>query len=448
MSVRADRRPPPPTPGAPPTLPELLEAELPGGLRTVVVRRPSVPLVEVRLAFPLPISSCEHRAEPLVLVESLLAGTPNRDRSSIAAAAQRCGGQIAAELGHDRIVVTASALAAHAGELFSLLAEILAEASYADDAVAADRARAAEEILLVRSEPSVIVDEAFDRRFHRGHPYSAGLPAPSTVRRVRAAQLSRRHRQVIQPTGAALVVVGEVEPARLLEELGQRLGPWLATGVCPETLPSRFDPPAFSQGSELVPRPGAHQSNLRIGGPAPRREDAAWPAAALANLAFGGVFSSRLVANLRERRGYTYSPRSGVQHRLAGSRFVVTLDVGTEVTAPALAEVRYELAHAALLGFEEAEIEGARRYAVGSFALATATQAGLASTLAGVVLDGLGPGYLESHPRALLGVTGDDVNDAARELLSPAAMTTVVLGDAAVVERQLGVLGPVVLRRS
>src|ERR671927_442353 len=106
-------------------------------------------------------------------------------------------------------------------------------------------------------------------------------------------------------------------------------------------------------------------------------------------MVFGGYFSSRLVENIRERRGYTYSPRSSVEHQVAGSSFLVEADVATEVTAPALLETWYELGRMALTPVTEAELEGARRYVLGSMALSTATHAGLASTLSALVGAGL-----------------------------------------------------------
>ena len=139
------------------------------------------------------------------------------------------------------------------------------------------------------------------------------------------------------------------------------------------------------------------QSNVRLGGPAPGRTDPDLAAVRLANMIFGGYFSSRLVENIRERRGYTYSPRSSVDHQAAGSSFLVEADVATEVTGPALLETWYELGRMALVPVTEAELDGARRYVLGSMALATATHAGLASTLSALVGAGLPVDWLAEH---------------------------------------------------
>ena len=93
----------------------------------------------------------------------------------------------------------------------------------------------------------------------------------------------------------------------------------------------------------IVDRPGSVQGSIRLGGPAVDRSDPAYPTLAAATAVFGGYFASRLWANLRERRGYTYSPSTGVVQRPSASHLVVGADVATEVVGPALLETRYEL---------------------------------------------------------------------------------------------------------
>jgi predicted Zn-dependent peptidase len=194
---------------------------------------------------------------------------------------------------------------------------------------------------------------------------------------------------------------------------------------------------------QLVDRPGAVQSNLRLGGPAPQRTDPDLPAARLANMIYGGYFSSRLVENIRERRGYSYSPRSTVDHQSASSSVLVEADVATEVTGPALLETTYELARMALVPVSEAELDAARRYVLGSMALTTATHAGLASTLSALIGSGLPADWLADHQRALTEVTVDEVQEAARRYMAPGALSTVVVGDAGVVAEPLQALGAV-----
>jgi predicted Zn-dependent peptidase len=185
------------------------------------------------------------------------------------------------------------------------------------------------------------------------------------------------------------------------------------------------------------------QSSIRVALPAVQRDNERYPALQLANLVFGGYFSSRLVENIREDKGYTYSPHSGIDHSAAGSVLVVSADVATEVTAPSLLEIGYELGRIAALPPRPEELEQARQYAIGTLALSVASQAGLASTLVALAGTGLGLEWLAEHPSRLAAATLEDVAAAASSFLAPASAVTVVLGDADVVERHVAVLGPV-----
>src|SRR5262249_25899341 len=156
-------------------------------------------------------------------------------------------------------------------------------------------------------------------------------------------------------------------------------------------------------------RAASVQSSIRIGGPAVRRDDPRYPALQLANLLYGGYFSSRLVRNIREEKGYTYSPRSRIEHGIAGSTLVVEADVAAEVTAPALLEMWYELGRLSTLAPTDQDLADARQYAAGTLAMTIAHHGGLASTL--IALDGVGLdlAWICEHPRLLADVTAKDI---------------------------------------
>jgi len=185
------------------------------------------------------------------------------------------------------------------------------------------------------------------------------------------------------------------------------------------------------------------QSNLRLGGPAVGRNDPDYAALQLANLIFGGYFSSRLTENLRERNGFTYSPHSGLDDAAAGSTFLVNADVASQVTARAIHETWYELGRMALTPVTQDELDSARRYALGTLALSTATQAGLASTLSSLAGQNLSASWLLEYQKAVAGVTVADVQEVSRRYLAVSSLATVVVGDAEVVEDFLGTLAAV-----
>ncbi len=421
----------------------VVEQSLAGGLHVIVARRPGVPMVELRLGFPLPADLIRKPAATTVLSESILAGTARYDRSGLASAVQRIGGSLAASVAGDWIVVSGSVLAEHLVEMLRIVGEVLAGASYPNPEVSADRDRMAEEVLMALSQPEVVAEEELSRRLYGAHPYASGLPSPGALRQVRAANLRRLHHEILAPALGHVVLVGDVTPNRGLVAVERALEQWLAQAPTAVAAPLDQLPAVCPGPLRLFDRPGALQSNIRMARLAPSRADPWWPAAALANLIFGGMFSSRLVANLRERNGYCYTPRTSIYHGRAGSSFVIQADVATSSTAAALVETRYELGRIATQGVTEEEFESARRYALGTLSFTTATQSGFASTLANLAIVGLDHGYLGRYAAALKRAKRHEVDEAARRLLGPSQMVIVVLGDTDLVGSSLSVVADV-----
>jgi zinc protease len=433
----------------PQPVPDVSEITLPNGLRVVVVPRPGVPLIELRLRVPFaatgPAEAPLHTAQTSVLAGAVLLGTEHHDQTGIAQLLQGHGAELSVSSDPDRLVMGTTLLPGGLGPVLDLVAELLTTATYPDDQVVGERDRVVERVTIARSQPSVIARAALAARRYGAHPYAVTLPPAELVAAVDGDALRSLHATRVLPAGSTLVLVGELDPAAATDTVAQAMTAWSATGAAVEAPSVEEHRHAALQ---LVDRPGAVQSNLRLGGPSPRRTDPDLAAARLANMVYGGYFSSRLVENIRERRGYSYSPRSSVEHQSASSSVLVEADVATEVTGAALLETTYELSRIALTPVTDDELDAARRYVLGSMALTTATHAGLASTLSALVSSGLPADWLAQHQRDLTEVTVEQAQEAARRYLAPGALTAVVVGDADVVAAPLQVLGEVEVTRS
>jgi zinc protease len=415
-------------------LPETAERQLPTGLTVIAIRRPTVPLVELRLRVPFGRAEL---AGATVLAQTLLSGTESMSNVQIAAELQAMGGALGASVDPDRLLVSGNGLVTGLDRILEILAQVITGATYPADEVRTERERLADRIQVARSQPSHLARVALLRRMYGTHPYAVQTPEPEQVRAVETDALRALHQSRLHPAGAVLVLVGNVDPESALEAAGKALSGWDTPG---ETVSLEPIPPLEPGPLVLADRPEAVQSSLRVAMPAIGRTHPDHAALQLANLVFGGYFSSRWVENIREDKGYTYGPHSSVEHSIAGSAVVVAAEVATEVTAPALLETWYELGRLATLPPSEAELEQARQYALGTLQLGIASQAGLAglaSTYAGF---GLRLGHLARHAQALATATVDDVATAATRYLAPARAATVVLGDATQVERTLSTL--------
>ena len=424
-----------------PKLPTVGDVTLDNGLRLLVVRRPGVPLVELRLRVPFATTAgkggAAHVARSALLTDTLLAGTSQRDAAGIAVALQSLGGMLGASADADRLAFSGSVLSAGLPGLLSLLAEVLTDASYPKHEVEGERDRLVQELAIHRSAAGVIAREHLMARMYGEHPYARDLPSAEEVADVKPKHLRALHVDRVVPAGSILTLVGDVTPAKAKGLVEKAFASWTSTAKV-ITIPEAPSQPG--RRALLVDRPGAVQTTLRFGGAAPTRADSDYAATALANLVFGGYFSSRWVSNIREDKGYTYSPHSGIDHPLAGSRMVAGADVATAVTAPALLESLYELGRMATVPVGQDELDQARRYAIGTLALSTASQAGLAGLVSQLAGSGQDISWLRTHVAELQAVTVEDVLAASARWFAPSVLTPVFVGDTAVIGDSLRAL--------
>jgi predicted Zn-dependent peptidase len=419
-------------------LPRQAERTLPGGLTVIAIRRTAVPLVELRLRVPF---SKAPLPRATLLSQALFTGTGTMSSVDIAAELQAVGGGLSAGLDPDRLLVTGNALASGLDRMLEILAAVLTDPTYPNAEVATERDRLVDYINVALTQPAHIARTALLKRMYGKHPYANQTPEPEQVRAVRPAQLRGLHADRVRPDGAVLVLVGDINPEKAIDAAEKALGSWTGPGR-DESVP---DTPPLEPGPLLlVDRPGAVQSSLRMALPALPRTDPQYAALQLANMVFGGYFSSRWVENMREDKGYTYGPHTSIEHYLAGSALLVSAEVATEVTGPSLLETLYELGRIASLPPGEDELEQARRYALGTLRLGMSTQAGLAGLASIYSSFGLRLEHLREHSAALATATREEVAEVAARFLTPTQAVTVVLGDAEKVAAPLAALTQVV----
>ncbi|WP_018351469.1 M16 family metallopeptidase [Longispora albida] len=422
---------PPLTPSGPLVMPERADRTLPNGLKVTAMRRSSVPLAEIRLRVPFARADL---ANGQVLGSTLLSGTETMSVVDIAAELQAVGGGLSAGADADWLAVSGNSLVDGLDRLLELLAGSLTGAVYPANEVQTNRERIADRIAVARNQPAHLVRAALLKRMYPGHPYAIQTPEPEAVRAAETAALAELHAARVRPDGAILVIVADMDPEKALDSVERALGGW-ASGAELVTLPSA---PELTGGPvTLVDRPGSVQSSIRAAMTTVHRTSPDHAPLSLVNMIYGGYFSSRLVENIRESKGYTYSPHSGIEHAQASSAMIIAADVATEVTGPALMEIMYELGRLSLLAPSEEELEQARQYSLGTLRLGMATQAGLASLTMTLASSGLQAGWLEGHLERLATVSREEVADCARRYLAPTNAAYVVLGEASTIEAPL-----------
>jgi predicted Zn-dependent peptidase len=426
------------------TIPPGSERTVDNGLTVIAIERRSVPLVELRLRVPFERTALDPPfvARAALMSQTLFSGTATMSTVDIAAALQTVGGALSAGVDADRLLVTGNGLASGLSDILGILSDVLTGATFPEGEVETERARLIDRVQVAQSQPQHLARVALQKRMYGEHPYAVQTPSIEDIKPLGTPDMAAMHAARVHPAGATLVIVGDIDADAVLDLAADKLGGWNGEGST-ESLPPA--PPLAAGPIMLANRPGSVQTSMRLALPAVTRTHPDHAALQLANLVFGGYFSSRWVENIREDKGYTYSPHSVVEHSTAGSAIILGAEVATEVTAAALLETWYELGRLATTAPGEDELEQARQYALGSLLLGMSTQAGLAglaSTYAGF---GLRLDFLAQHAARLGSASRDEVARVAAEYLAPAKAATVLLGDAGVVAGSLATLDTVEL---
>ncbi len=325
--------------------------------------------------------------------------------------------------------------------MLALVADLARHASFPADEFERERRQRLEELRVERTTPSFLASERLRHVLFGEHPYAIAAPTEDQVAAYRREQLEEFYRLHYVPADALLIVVGDFASGAMLAQIEKTFGDWKG----PQQEPQAWPAPLHSSGRRvhLIHMPGTVQTQVLVGNLAITRRDPDWYRTSLANSIYGGAFHSRLVMNIREQKGYTYSPRSSLHALRQQGFFTVHAAVRNDVAAATLTEMFYEMDRMRSLPVTPEELDSARNYLAGVFSLGVATQDGLLGQLSTAYLDLLPDDYLETYRQRIRALTADDVLAAARRHFDSANAQIVVAGDREQIAAQAALFGPV-----
>jgi zinc protease len=429
---------PPYGPVTPFHAPDVKTIQLDNGLVVWIVSRAGFPKVAVTLAVRGGLAADPKDRPGLaeILANALTQGTKTRSARQIAEQIQATGGDLTARDAQDSITLSTSVLADKFAQALPVLADVAANASFPDSEVAIAKRNVNDSLRQREADPSFLAGRAMAKELFGDHPYSVVAPTHASIDQTTPAELRQEFARRFQPKQALLVVVGPLKADETESILRKAFEPWKpaqASGLADTPKPAM----KFVHSVFLVPRPGSVQTTLRLAYPGPRRQDPNYEAAQVANAIFGGMFGSRLTLNIREDKGYTYSPFATIRtYREAGFLFMQA-DVRNAVTGATLNEMNYELNRMATTDPTETEMTQARRYLVGLQAIGLQSGTGLATNLANLWINGLPPEEIARHDKKLEKVSATDVSAVAKKYFPAAHATVIAVGEEKVVKEAL-----------
>jgi len=228
-------------------------------------------------------------------------------------------------------------------------------------------------------------------------------------------------------------VAGKFDPAAMRKAITQAFSPW---SHGPDPLID-VPKPVTKHDLALIDKPGAVQSTVFIGLPTidPSNED--YVPLQVMNAILGGSFGSRITSNIREQKGYTYSPFSQLSTRYRDAYWVEVADVTAQFTGASIKEILYEIDRLRKEAPGDAELNGIKNYLGGVFVLRNSTRSGLITQLEFVDLHKLGDSYLDTYVQKIYAVTPPQVEQIAQKYIDVQKLTMVVVGDKQKVAEQV-----------
>jgi len=363
-------------------------------------------------------------------------GTESRNALAIADALAQIGASLEASSSKDSIVVSVGSLSANAGAALDLLADVAQHPNFPQAEVERQRASRLASLIAARQNPATAASMAAVAALYGGeHPYGyIELGTEAAMKATTRDDLVAFWKQNFVPGNAALVVTGSLTEAELRKIVTNAFGGW-PTGSRP---PVSFRAPSTTDARVvIVNRPGAPQTQLLVATIGAQRSAPDYAALNVLNAALGGLFSSRINMNLREKNGYTYGASSQFLFRKGPGPFWVQTGVRTDVTVPAVGEILKEIRATRDAPLSNEELVAARDSIVRGLPSDFETSARTSNVLSSLFVYDLGRDYYGRDPAAVNAVTVADAQAAGRKYLDPTKMIVVAVGDRTKIEAGL-----------
>lgn len=416
---------------------------LANGIRLVVAPMPRLPIVTALALVDAGAAADPRGAEGLaaLMARTLDEGTGALDGAALTDRFEALGTSFEASADWDSVVARVTLTPSRLEAGFALFAQLLRAPTFPAADVARKREERLDDLAQQLAEPRGLADRRFTG-FLYGSASRYGRPAGGTARSVEsldATAVRAFHERHVGPTTTTLVLVGDIAPDAAQRLVEEHLGDW--RGAVQRGVTADVRDVQERRRAVIVAKADAPQSELRVGHVGVPRSHPEHLDIVVMNAILGGLFSSRINLNLRERNAFTYGASSGYDWRRAAGPFVVSTAVRSDVTARAVEEILREIDAMRAAPPRADEVTLATEYLAGVFPIRYETTAAVAGALAAAAVFDLPEDWFRTYRDRVLAVTPQQVHAAARAHVDPERLLVVAVGDAAVIEAPMSALG-------
>lgn len=406
---------------------DIQEITTPGGIDAWLVEEPSIPFVALELRFKggASLDAPGKRGATNLMMGLLEEGTGDMDARAFARATDALAASFDYGAYDDSVSISAKFLTDTTDEAMALLRGAIVEPSFTQEAIDRVRKQVLSGIASDKTDPDAIVGRTFDAMAFGDHPYGTSRDGTEeTVSALTRNDIFAAHKATLARDRVYVSAVGDINAEELATLLDGLLGDLPAKGA---PLPERADY-RLSGGQTVVPF-DTPQSVVLFGHPGLERDDPDFLAAYVLNEIFGGGgLESRLMRELREKRGLTYGVYSYLVPKDHAALFMGRVASANDRVAQSIEVLREQWARMAEEGITQAELDEAKTYLTGAYPLRFDGNGPIANILVGMQMDDLSPDYVVNRNEMVNALTLDEMNRVAKRLFRPEELHFVVVG--------------------
>ena len=408
---------------------------LPNGLRVTLVPYGIIPKAAVSLAVEAgSLNEGKLHAGVASLTGDLFReGTATLTSHQLAEATAQMGSALTVPVGEDQTKFELDVLQEFAPDAVKILADVVEHPRFPESELARLKNDTLRKIALQLSQPQTIADIRFRKLLYGEHPYGTVLPTEDVVKRLTLEDIKGYYSSNFGAQRSHLYVAGKFDQSAVKKVIADSFGGWTKGPPRMENVPS----PTAHRVLDVTDRPDAPQSTLKLGLPVPPPTSPDAIPLGVTNALLGGSFNSRITSNIREQKGYTYSPYSEISRRYHDAYWAQNADVTTQFTGASLKEILGEIDRLRREPPSDTELKGIQRYLSGIFVIQNSNRQALIGQLQYVDFQGLGEDYLKNYVPRVNAVTPTDVQKLTQKYIRPEEMVIVVVGDKSKISDQL-----------
>ncbi len=424
------------------TLPARTTITLENGLVATLVPYGTIPKATVRAVIRTGnVNEGENEIWLADLTGSMMKeGTATRNAKQLAKDAARIGGSISVSVSDDQTIVSGDVLSDFGPDMIALVADVLCAPGFPESELARLKADKVRELSIAKTDPNSIAVEKFRGVMFPNHPYGRTFPTEKMLEGYSIQQVRDFYNTNFGAVRTHVYVAGKFDAKKVEMAIRAAFSGWKRGAEAVVNIPK----PVCQRNIYMVDRPGVPQSTVFIGLPVIDPSDPDYRALQVVNSLLGGSFGSRITSNIRENKGYTYSPGSSISSRYRNAYWAEFASITTDVTGPAIKEIFYEIDRLQAEPPSADELRGIQNYLAGVFVLQNSDPNGIINQLSFLDLHGLPESYLTDYVKTVYSVTPEQVQQMTAKYLRDPEMMIVIAGDRKKVEKQVAQFGKIV----